>query len=144
MLSFLFQCFQDWTSPADLGDIQHDIRSRHRIHITRILARSLAVKLRRRHCWFDARQQSRQTAQHDVVDRTFHRPTCGVSQNQHQLRARNGTGKLHAAQHVVVDDVSRNPSGENIADACIENDFGWHSGIHASKYHRRWVLPSRA
>jgi hypothetical protein len=142
--SLLFQGFQDWTAAADLGDTQSDIRSRHSIHVSRILARSLAVKLRCQDRWLDPREQSSQIAQDDIVDSSFHRPARGMPENQHKLCAGRCTAKLHAAQHVVVHDVSRNASNENISDACIEDDFGWDSGIKASEYDRRWILPRRA
>src|SRR5262249_35907791 len=140
----LFQFLQNRTAPANVADTKRHICSCNSIHITGVLAGFFPVELGRWDGRFDSRQQSCEIANDDIVDCSLYCPAGGMSKDQYHLSPRHRTGELHAAQHVVVDDIASYTPDERVANADIEYDFGWYSGIKTAEYDGCWVLAARA
>ena len=58
--------------------------------------------------------------QDDIVAGPFDRAAFRMPHDEDQLGTGGGTGKLQAAEDIVVDKVSRHPCIKNVADALVE------------------------
>jgi hypothetical protein len=63
-----------------------------------------------------------------------------MPKDHHQARAKARSGELDAADLGGSDNVSGNPDDEKIAQALIEDYFGRHPRVGASKYRRERLL----
>ena len=58
-----------------------------------------------------------------------------MSENQDHFGTRYGTGKLHAAQHVVIYDVASDSADERVAASSVKYLLRWYSRIDTSEDH---------
>src|SRR5215470_3348753 len=75
---------------------------------------------------------------------------CGVdgtatlmAEHNNQACAQNIDRVLDASQSFIVEDVARNSNDEQIAEAFIKHDFGWHTRIGTTEDDRKRVLTLR-
>jgi hypothetical protein len=63
-----------------------------------------------------------------------------VTQYDDELCTRNMTREFHAAQDVVIDEVSGDSSAKDISDPLVEDQLGRDPGVDAAEYDRKGPL----
>ena len=67
-----------------------------------------------------------------------------MSEDDNQLRSDDFRCILHAAEHVVVDNVARDADPEDVANSLIEDDLDRSARVHAREDHRKRILTARS
>src|SRR5262249_50333193 len=96
-----FQLGEHGAAFADVGHRQLDVLARHRVHERIVLGRALARILGGLHRGTDLGEEPREIAELRVVDRALDRAARGVAHHQHDFRAGELAGELHASENVV-------------------------------------------
>jgi hypothetical protein len=75
---------------------------------------------------------------------------CGVdgtatlmAEHNNQAGAQNIDPVLDASQAFIVEHIARYSNDEQISEAFVKDDFGWHTRIGTAKDDRKWVLTLR-
>ena len=142
--TFVLEVFEDGTAAADFGDGESDIGASDGVDIGGVFAGLVAVELGGSDSGLDAGEQAGEIAEDDIVDGAFDGATGGVSEDEHEFSAGGSTGKFHATEHVVVNNVAGDAADEGVANTGIEDDFGGNAGIDAAEDNSSGILAGSA
>ena len=79
-------------------------------------------------------------AQLDVVDCALNCSTTRMAEDQDKFGAFGFTGKFHATEDVVINDIACHASIKEVSDTKVHDYLGCHPGINAAQHNSFGVL----